>query len=70
MPEQKPEDDWADQDLLTRRDAADRLRGLVRKLEVDLAELPPDDAAVGRIRARIDALESAARDFEEGWKRP
>lgn len=64
MREQIPEDDWSDQDLLTKQDAAERLRELARKHEAELLELPPDDPAADRIRKRIAALEASARDFE------
>lgn len=65
MPDQQiPADDWTDQDLLTRDEAAIRLRADAEEAEAELAGLNPDDPATERLRTRVTALRSALSDLE------
>jgi hypothetical protein len=66
MPEQIPEDDWADQDLLTRDAAADRLRTEIARTESELARLRADDPAARPLRDRLLALRGAVAGLQPG----
>ena len=64
MPAQIPEDDWADQDLLSRDEAADRLLTEIARTESELAGLDPEDPAGRRLRDRLAALRSAVASLQ------
>jgi hypothetical protein len=54
-----PEDDWVEQDLLTRAIASDRLAQLEAETRAELAAAGTDPAAVGLLRRRLAAIEAS-----------
>ena len=50
-----PHDDWADQDLLTRAEAAERLAGEIAEVKAKLSGADADEP----LRRRLSALEEA-----------
>ncbi|QLL08913.1 hypothetical protein [Mycobacterium vicinigordonae] len=65
--ERIPHDDWADQDLLTRSEAAQRLTAEIAEVN---ASLQKPDAPVGEhrelIERRLNGLREAVRHLTEG----
>jgi chromosome segregation ATPase len=59
--ERIPHDDWADQDLLTRGEAAERLAQEIDRLREKLGGAETEDEA---LRRRLDALENALREMQ------
>ncbi|MBE9373297.1 hypothetical protein IQ251_02445 [Saccharopolyspora sp. HNM0983] len=55
--------DWTDLDLLTRDEAAERLREEIAEIEPRLAELPADDAERALLEARLGALRAVHDDL-------
>jgi len=52
-------DDWAEQDLLTRDLAADRLAALEAETRADLARVGDDAAAVAMLQRRLRAIDAS-----------
>lgn len=50
-----PHDDWADQDLLTRGEAAERLAAEIEDVRAKLAAGPADEITERRLTALIEA---------------
>jgi hypothetical protein len=66
--EQLPVDDWADQDLLTKDQARDRLTVEIGRTQTRLDELKARNADAAEITAlgrRLDAMESIRSEYDE-----
>ncbi len=69
--EQFAADDWTDQDLLTRDEAAERLVEEIDVTKQELAALDsqgtnrPQQAEIDRLTKRLAALEAVERDFRD-----
>lgn len=65
--EQLPLDDWADQDLLTKDEAHERLLVEIDRTKTRLAELdeksPDDDAEITLLTRRLNAMESTRDEY-------
>ena len=65
--DQLPVSDWADQDLLTKDEARDRLIGEIGRTKARLAQLraddPADEAEVTLLTRRLNAMESICGEY-------
>jgi uncharacterized protein YigA (DUF484 family) len=52
-----PHDDWADQDLLTRGEAAERLTAEIKELQAKLAAGESNDVMLRRLAALEESLD-------------
>jgi hypothetical protein len=59
-------DDWADQDLLTKDEARDRLVTEIARTRTRLAKLnrPGDDAEITLLERRLGAMESICGEYD------
>jgi hypothetical protein len=59
-------DDWADQDLLTKEEARERLTAEITRTKSRLAALksPDDRAEVALLERRLVAMESVCSEYE------
>ena len=65
--ERIPHDDWADQDLLTKSEAAERLAVEITEVSAQLAALDAgSDAAREILQRRLNGLEEAHKHMIEG----
>ena len=66
--EQRPVDDWADQDLLTKDEARERLLSEIcrtrRRLDQLQADDPANDAEILLLERRLDAMQSVCGDYD------
>lgn len=64
--EQLPLDDWADQDLLTKDEAHERLLAEIDRTKARLAELDEstDEAEVTLLTRRLNAMESTRDEYD------
>ncbi|BBY93337.1 hypothetical protein MGALJ_30060 [Mycobacterium gallinarum] len=66
--EQLPVDDWADQDLLTKDEARERLLVEIGRVRIRLAELdensPDDEAEITLLTRRLNAMESTRDEYD------
>ena len=60
-------DDWADQDLLTKVEARERLAGEIARTQARLAALKPpdDDAEIALLVRRLAAMASIHREYNQ-----
>ena len=66
--EQLPVDDWADQDLLTKDQARDRLTAEIGRTQTRLDELKArnaDAAETTALARRLDAMESIRSEYDD-----
>jgi hypothetical protein len=64
--EQLPVDDWADQDLLTKDAARDRLVAEIGRTQLDELKATNADAAeVTALTRRLDAMESIRSEYDD-----
>lgn len=64
--EQLPVSDWTDQDLLTKDEARERLVGEIDRTKAHLAQLErdnADEAAIGLVARRLNAMESIRDEY-------
>jgi hypothetical protein len=63
--ERRDVDDWADQDLLTKDEARERLVSEIDRTRTRLAALttPGDDAEIALLERRIAAMESISSEY-------
>lgn len=59
-----PHDDWADQDLLTKAEAAERLADEITEVKAALNGSDADET----LRRRLNALEEAYKHFTDGTR--
>jgi hypothetical protein len=59
-------DDWADQDLLTKEEALERLVTEIARTQTRLAALksPNDEAEITLLTRRLDAMESIRAEYD------
>lgn len=62
--EQFPQDDWHDQDLLTRDEAAERLEEEIATTEAILANIKPEDGEHAELAKRLETMRSILRDYQ------
>ena len=64
-------DDWADQDLLTKDEARERLAAEIVRTQSRLATLqhPDDDAEITLLSRRLAAMESIHGEYDEYLKK-
>lgn len=60
--QQLPQDDWHDQDLLTKREAAERLDAEIHLVRNQLAELKVGSVEREQLTKRLSAMETALRE--------
>ena len=60
--QQLPQDDWHDQDLLTKREAAERLDAEIHLVRSQLAELKVGSVEREQLTKRLSAMETALRE--------
>ncbi|MDQ0382715.1 hypothetical protein [Amycolatopsis thermophila] len=63
MVERKDLVDWADQDLLTRDEAGERIDGEISLAEEKLAALGPDDTGRDELEHRLNVLREVRRSY-------
>ena len=56
--ERIPHDDWADQDLLTKDEAAERLSAEIKEIQKKMAGGDADDAMLRRLAALEESLQN------------
>jgi hypothetical protein len=63
--------DWADQDLLTKNEARERLAAEIGRAQsrLDTSQHPGDGAEITLLRRRLDAMESILGEYDEDPKR-
>jgi len=63
-------DDWADQDLLTKDEARERLAAEIARTRSRLATLkhPDDDAEIALLERRLVAMESVHSEYDDTRK--
>ena len=59
-------DDWADQDLLTKDEARERLAAEIARTQNRLVELkqPDDDSEIALLARRLAAMESICSEYD------
>lgn len=66
--EQLPVDDWTDQDLLTKDEARERLAAEIGRtqgrLDAVMSAAPVDDAEVGLLERRLNAMRSVCGEYD------
>lgn len=66
--EQRPVDDWADQDLLTKDEARERLLSEIcrtrRRLDQLQTDDPANDAEILLLERRLDAMQSVCGEYD------
>lgn len=61
--QQLPHDDWHDQDLLTKKEAAERLEAEIQLIRGQLALSKVDSVEQGRLAKRLCAMEAALKEY-------
>jgi hypothetical protein len=63
--ERRDVDDWADQDLLTKDEARERLVSEIERTRTKLAALktPDDDSEIALLARRLTAMESISSEY-------
>lgn len=62
--QQLPHDDWHEQDLLTKREAAERLASEIRLTRDQLALAPADSIERDQLAKRLAAMETVLGEHE------